>query len=107
MDAFYTRGRANPERHHTCCKSCAQYDEYVRRLIKLAHPRPMDSACQACGRVARLEADHDHATGFIDPVASFRSWLCHSCNEKAKTRPRLPSPSRLGEGLPPAVSAGM
>ena len=84
IDAFYGRGPNKPP--HTMCKQCAIYDETVRREIRKHFPKPVDGACQACGNVTRLEADHDHQLGFINPVASFRQWVCHSCNERAKAR---------------------
>ena len=82
IEAFYGRGPNKPP--HTMCKRCAIYDEFVRREIRKAFPKPESGAFNACGTVSRLEADHDHQLGFINPVSSFRQWVCHSCNEKAK-----------------------
>ena len=36
--------------------------------------RPIPSACECCGRAAKLALDHCHSTG------KFRGWLCQACN---------------------------
>ena len=93
---FYGRGVG--KRPHAMCKTCAIYDEFVRRTIRKAFPKPEDGACCVCRAVGRLEADHDHQLGHIDPVASFRGYKCHSCNEASK-------PARSILRRSPAISA--
>ena len=56
-----------------------------RRLTKTGLDLPLqpeDSKCQACGDVAKLVADHDHALealGFPGGE-TFRGWICYRCN---------------------------
>ena len=43
---------------------------------------PADSKCQACGEIAKLIQDHDHALealGFPGDE-TFRGWICYNCN---------------------------
>lgn len=49
-------------------------------LEKDCPPRPLDSRCQGCGRLAKLMMDHDHDTGV------FRGWVCQFCNSSRERR---------------------
>ena len=46
----------------------------IRRLRKL-HPRPpVGAPCACCGRIDKLQFDHEHRG-----AREFRGWLCKSC----------------------------
>ena len=66
---FYKDGG---QRRHTVCKICENRLRVVRYRLKKAHAPP--EACENCGRLSKVQLDHDHLSGH------FRGWLCRECN---------------------------
>ena len=57
------------------CKPCFNLHQRVLAQLHKTHPTPPPgSKCQCCGRIAKLQLDHCHAT------FKFRGFLCQSCN---------------------------
>jgi hypothetical protein len=67
-----TKESHRPARNAASRKHKARKNGYVDCIT---YPPPsIDGKCDLCGRVAKLNLDHDHDTG------NFRGWLCTSCN---------------------------
>lgn len=57
------------------CRTCANEDIRITNQHKKIHPKPKNSKCECCGKVANLHCDHSHSKS-----KKFRGWLCSKCN---------------------------
>ena len=59
-----------------CCRGRKREAMATIRKLKTIYPRPAVGApCECCGRVDKLQLDHEHGG-----ARAFRGWLCKSCN---------------------------
>lgn len=57
------------------CKPCKIDHARIRYNLLKLHPRPPSGTpCECCGRVDKLNLDHDWGT------ENFRGWVCKNCN---------------------------
>ena len=58
------------------CRPCKRMQmATIRQLRKIHHRPPIGAQCECCGRVDKLQLDHEH-----NGERAFRGWLCKSCN---------------------------
>ena len=58
------------------CRPCKRMQmATIRQLRKIHHRPPTGAQCECCGRVDKLQLDHEH-----NGERAFRGWLCKSCN---------------------------
>ena len=78
----------------TTCRSCANADRTLRRKYERQHPKPV--ACPRCHGKGQLQVDHEHR----EYPYAFRSWLCRSCNLRAREPYRAGPRSQVDSDFP-------
>ena len=59
-----------------CCRPCKRQQVKVVYHLHKQYPQPAPGTpCDCCGRIDKLQLDHEHAG-----QREWRGWLCRSCN---------------------------